>query len=66
MEGLSAMRATHGINRQCRVLWAALALVAALSLLSSVINPLFEPPDEFNTISSYATWLMKENCQCRN
>jgi hypothetical protein len=46
MEGLSAMRATHGINRQCRVLWAALALVAALSLLSSVINPLFEPPDE--------------------
>ena len=28
------------------ILWVALALVAVLSSLSSVVSPLFEPPDE--------------------
>ena len=31
---------------QKRILWAALLLVAALASLSSVVNPLWEPPDE--------------------
>ena len=33
-------------TRQRYVLWVALVLVAVLSSLSSVISPLFEPPDE--------------------
>lgn len=40
------MRGADVSTRQRHVLWAALALFAVLSLLSSVINPLFEPPDE--------------------
>lgn len=40
------MRGADVSTRQRHILWVALVLVAVLSSLSSVISPLFEPPDE--------------------